>query len=99
MTPENLREPWIHFEAGALAKKVVETGKVVPCLCCGLEPGHLAGTPLASFQAKTWSKADTQTVVLSMNEELKKPLAEERVKGPLPVVGLLSKACGATLGN
>jgi DNA-binding XRE family transcriptional regulator len=64
LTPENLREPWILFEAGALSKMVAET-RVVPYLL-GLEPRELDG-PLAQFQAVRADKAGTKSLVHSLN--------------------------------
>ncbi len=39
ITPENLNSSWMHFEAGALSKKVNES-KLIPLLL-GLEPHQL----------------------------------------------------------
>lgn len=55
LTRENLAKPWVHFEAGALAKKIER-----PRVCSLLI--DLAATdvgfPLAAFQTKTFSKED-----------------------------------------
>ena len=64
LTPENLREPWILFEAGALGK-VLETASVCPYLL-GVEPSAISG-PLAQFQAKRANKDETLTLLESMN--------------------------------
>lgn len=64
LTPENLREPWILFEAGALSKMVSEA-RVVPYLL-GLEPRELEG-PLAQFQAVRADKAGTKSLIQSLN--------------------------------
>jgi hypothetical protein len=50
VTPENRREPWLHFEAGALSKQIDES-RVVPLLCGGASVGDIQGTPLSLFQA------------------------------------------------
>jgi TIR domain len=41
LTPENLNEPWIHFEAGALGGKL-DQARVTPFLV-GLSPSDIAG--------------------------------------------------------
>jgi hypothetical protein len=64
LTPENLREPWILFEAGALGK-ALETASVCPYLL-GVEPSAISG-PLAQFQAKRANKGETLTLLESMN--------------------------------
>ncbi len=64
LTPENLREPWILFEAGALSK-IVSEARVVPYLL-GLEPRELEG-PLAQFQAVRADKVGTNALIQSLN--------------------------------
>jgi hypothetical protein len=54
VTRASLLRPWLHFEAGAIAKHMDQTF-VVPLLC-GVPPGTLSGTPLAQFQALTLEK-------------------------------------------
>ncbi len=65
LTPDNMREPWIAFEAGALAKQV-EVARVVPFLL-DLTPGNLSQTPLASFQAKLADKDGALAIVTMLN--------------------------------
>jgi len=61
LTPENLNDPWIHFEAGALAKRI-DTARVCPYLL-GLKTTDIEG-PLESFQAKRADfKEDTKDIV------------------------------------
>src|SRR3954469_25409728 len=48
LTPDNLMKPWIHFEAGALAKRVMDKAKVVPYLW-NLSSTDVA-PPLSLFQ-------------------------------------------------
>jgi len=79
VTPENQKEPWLLFEAGALAKHA-KTAKVIPYLHGGLDFAHLAGSPLAAFQgAKQSGRDGTYAVISSLNKELASPLPE----GPL----------------
>jgi hypothetical protein len=75
LTPENLREPWILFEAGALGK-VLESESVCPYLL-GVEPSSISG-PLAQFQAKRANKDETLTLLESMNagDETKSQLTD-----------------------
>lgn len=47
LTSENLHEPWINYEGGALAHT---TRQAVCTLLLDIEPGHLAGLPLGRFQ-------------------------------------------------
>ena len=47
LTAENLASPWVTFEAGALAKNILD-GRVIPLLV-GIEASHITG-PLAQFQ-------------------------------------------------
>lgn len=67
LTPENLGEPWILFEAGALAK-AIDTSFVCPYLL-ELEPADVPN-PLGQFQAKKADKADTLDLVRSLNLKL-----------------------------
>src|SRR5712691_8589147 len=50
LTKENQRKPWIHFESGAIAKKV-EEGRVCPYLI-KMRPTDIEPGPLTLFQAK-----------------------------------------------
>jgi len=67
LTKDNLKSPWIMFEAGALSKKMEES-KVVPLLF-GIEPTDIEG-PLVQFQAATFSKVEMKKTVAMMNNEL-----------------------------
>lgn len=64
VTPENLTEPWILFEAGALAKSM-NGGRVIPLLF-SLEFSDISG-PLAQFQAKKFSREGLGEVIQSIN--------------------------------
>lgn len=77
LTPENRNAPWIHFEAGALAKKV-DKARVCPYLL-GLKTTDIKG-PLESFQAKNAEKEDTRDIVKEINNALgKEALSAERL--------------------
>jgi len=68
LTRANLNEPWIHFEAGALAKVITES-RVVPYLY-NLEPSDIPAGPLSHFQAKKCNKDETFDLMCSLNEAL-----------------------------
>lgn len=77
LTPENLKAPWILFEAGALSKTLEKTF-VCPYLF-NLEPTDLDG-PLAQFQASKAEKDDTRKLVRTINRALSKDaLLDERL--------------------
>jgi TIR domain len=76
-TPESLAEPWLNFEAGALAKSL--TVAVVRPILLGLEPSEVTG-PLAQFQAARAENAeDMLRLVQSINEACETPLADDRL--------------------
>jgi hypothetical protein len=67
VTPDNLREPWLHFEAGALSKSVdIARAQVHPFLV-GVAPGELSVGPLSLFQATTFTKDELLKLVRSIN--------------------------------
>lgn len=68
LTHKNLTEPWILFEAGALAKSVGGS-HVVPFLI-DLSPSDLVGTPLGQFQATAVNKDDIQKLLKTINSLL-----------------------------
>ncbi|MDA2937555.1 toll/interleukin-1 receptor domain-containing protein [Acidobacteria bacterium AH-259-A15] len=79
LTPENLSEPWILFEAGALSKAVGQPGEE-PRVCTYLfevEPVDVGG-PLAQFQHTRATKEDTKLLLVTMN----KAVIRSEEKGP-----------------
>ena len=70
ITPENVNEPWILFEAGALSKSI-ETARVRPILF-EISPSNIIG-PLAQFQLTNFTKSDISKLVktISLTEESK----------------------------
>lgn len=66
LTPDNTEAPWIHFEAGALAK-VVGDSKLAPLLF-GLKPSDI-GSPLSQFQVTLFTKSDVLKLLKSINAE------------------------------
>lgn len=65
LTPSNLSEPWILFEAGAISKTLERT-YVCPLLI-GLEPSDVTG-PLSQFQATKATKDDLLPLLKTMNK-------------------------------
>lgn len=81
LTSENLKAPWLLFEAGALSKSV-ENARVCPFLF-DLKPADYEG-PFAQFQAtEAKKKEDVLRMMRSMNEALEnnegKALSSERL--------------------
>jgi TIR domain len=66
LTPENLSAPWIHYEAGALAKKV-DISAVCPYLVCISERITVTG-PLTQFQSKMANETETFDLIKAINQ-------------------------------
>jgi TIR domain len=77
ITPENLKAPWINFEAGALSK-FVQDSHVVPVLF-NLEPTDLVG-PLAQFNAIRLNREDMKKLVNLINQVLERPLENRKIE-------------------
>jgi len=67
VTRDNVREPWINFEAGAISK-ALEKSWVSPFLF-GVEPSKLEG-PLQQFQATVYEQEDVFNLLRSINSRL-----------------------------
>jgi hypothetical protein len=67
LTPENVAEPWILFEAGALSKTLEKT--FVCTYLIGIEAANLEW-PLAMFQATKADKESTRTLLQTINKAL-----------------------------
>jgi hypothetical protein len=78
LTADNLSSPWIHFEAGALAKRIKES-RVATYL---FEVKHTdVRPPLSMFQHTIAEKDDTLKLVQTINAALgDKKLTDERVR-------------------
>lgn len=68
VTRYNLFKPWMHFEAGTLAKFIGHTN-VAPLLF-GLHHSCVAGLPLAQFQSVVSTKDDMLSLIYSINNAL-----------------------------
>jgi hypothetical protein len=76
VTPENCDNPWLHFEAGALARK--NNGLSLHLL--GLDAGDLRG-PLAIYNARTVDEPGTRKLFADVNKALgRKAVSGERLK-------------------
>jgi hypothetical protein len=74
LTPENLKSHWLTFEAGALSK-AIKGSRVVPYRF-QLRASDV-GPPLSQFQAVDAKEEGTLRLVLSINDAVGKPLADE----------------------
>ncbi|MFJ6025127.1 TIR domain-containing protein [Brevundimonas sp. NPDC092305] len=83
VTPQNLTRPWLHFEAGAIAKRVGRSAAIP--LLCGVSTGELANTPLAQLQALSTSHVDIQALCHRLNELLELGLQESHIDTAFPV--------------
>jgi hypothetical protein len=78
LTPKNLTATWIHFEAGAVSKKLDDNTRLCPYLL-GLKPTDMEG-PLVQFQAVKADKNDTRKLVHTLNHALgSEALSNERI--------------------
>jgi hypothetical protein len=64
LTRDNLRSPWINFEAGAISR-MIGRAKVCP-IVFGLEPTDVEW-PLAQFQATRFTRDDMHRLFATMN--------------------------------
>lgn len=70
VTPENQRETWLNFEAGALAKAVKSASASAIPLLVGFRSFGELDAPLSNYQAQMSTKADLQKIVHALNEAL-----------------------------
>ncbi|MCK5614772.1 TIR domain-containing protein [Candidatus Pacearchaeota archaeon] len=74
LTTENIDEPWILFEAGALSSSIGKS-RVCPILF-DFEPSFLKG-PLTQFQATKFSKSDLLELLKTINNNIEKEKLSE----------------------
>lgn len=77
LSSDNVNAPWILFEAGALAKSMVDS-HVCPYLI-DMKPSDIPEGPLAQFQAKQTSKEETFELITTINNLLE-PGGLEKVR-------------------
>lgn len=61
VTPENIREPWLNYEAGAIAERL--NGRTCPYLFEEAKFNDLAPTPLSRLQGRKVNRDDTLSLV------------------------------------
>lgn len=71
LTPENVSAPWIHFEAGALAKSMESR---LSSIMLGITPSDIKG-PLSRFQNTSFDKSDFYKLIQAINRSTEKPLS------------------------
>jgi len=71
VTPENIRSPWLFYEAGIIASKL-DRALVCPYLV-GVEGKSILGTPLAGYQWCESGKDGTLKLVHSLHSALSSP--------------------------
>lgn len=76
LTPENLTERWILFEAGALSKT---TKSPVCTYLFQLKPSDIP-PPLGQFQHTTYSRDDTLRLLKTINKYCDQPLDNNRIE-------------------
>ena len=76
LTPDNIKAPWIMFEAGALSR-TIDKSKVCPLLF-ELEPSDIE-PPLSQFQAAVFSKNEIFKILKMINESLESHKLEESI--------------------
>jgi hypothetical protein len=80
LTPENLSEKWILFEAGALSKTLDPGTRVCTYLLGGLQPRDVP-RPLGEFQATVAEKEETRRLVHTLNKGLGSHVEEPYLNG------------------
>jgi hypothetical protein len=76
LVPENLGEPWVIFEAGAMSRSI-ETARVAPLLV-GAAIKDVPG-PLGQFQCTAFEKEDVRRLMRSINRALGEPVDRGRL--------------------
>ena len=66
LTPENLSEPWILYEAGALSKTIDDRTRLCTYLLGGLRSQNVR-QPLGMFQHTEANKSETKKLVRTIN--------------------------------
>jgi hypothetical protein len=75
LTDENLTEPWILYEAGALSKTLDAKTRICTYLLGDLEPQNVKA-PLGLFQYTRAQQEDTRKLLHTINKALDTPLSE-----------------------
>lgn len=76
LTPENVSAPWIHFEAGSLAKFM---NARLSSIMLGVNPSDIKG-PLSRYQNTKFEQADFFKLIQAINASTDKPLPPNTLK-------------------
>lgn len=76
LTPENVSAPWIHFEAGSLAKLM---NSRLSSIMLGVNPSDIKG-PLSRFQNTKFEQTDFFKLIQAINDSTDKPLPPNTLK-------------------
>lgn len=76
VTSENVRAPWLNYEAGAIAERL--KGRACPYLI-GVSKNQLGPAPLSRLQAKESTETETLELVKAVNSALGERRLEPRV--------------------
>jgi hypothetical protein len=80
LTPENLTQPWLLFEAGALSKFIDERARLCTYLIPGLRSSEVLA-PLGMFQDTKATKEDTLRMVRTVNRAVNDdPISDESLE-------------------
>jgi hypothetical protein len=79
VTPENVRSPWLYYEAGVIAAKLGDTA-VCPYLV-GVPLKDIAPTPLDLYQATEATKGDTLKLLHTLNRRLERQFESAILEG------------------
>jgi hypothetical protein len=77
VTQDNMQEPWLHFEAGALSKSMANAA--IHPLCLRVDKSRLP-SPLAQFQATVFEKEDFLALVIAINTANEAPEKESALR-------------------
>lgn len=76
LTSENVAAPWIHFEAGSLAKSM---NSRLSSIMLGVSPSDIKG-PLSRFQNTKFERADFFKLIQAINDSTERPLLPNTFK-------------------
>ena len=79
ITPENVKSPWLYYEAGVVAAKVSDA-LVCPYLV-GVPAKLVTGTPLGLYQWTEADKQDTLKLLRTLNQRLDNPYDAMMLEG------------------
>jgi TIR domain len=81
VTRDNVKAPWIFFEAGAIVGKRFGNEPKVLSYLVGVEGAAIGHTPLSQFQWAEATKDGTWKLVKSVNDSLANPFPKQLVEG------------------